>query len=551
MPKIIAVLVALTALLAQLFTLQHCATPTRPSGGPRDSIPPQLVAERSTPNFRTDFRPERIELTFDEWVTLDPQQEIIVSPPIVFPPAQRPQLRGKTLAFDLTGIPLRDSVTYVFNIGAAVQDVNEKNPTENLRFVFSTGPVLDTATVSGTLVDAYSGEPLEKTVFALFGNLADTAVYRENPTYFAQSDEAGRFTVYNVRPGTYRAVALLRNPGSTNYFLDFDGTFRPQSVGFVDTLVTVGPVATAVGAVRLSPVPVPVRITGVDSSAFGVTALTFNQPAEGVSLRYRGDYLRRNLRDTAYLYYRATPPADTVLAGLDTVFMDTLALDFGGREAGAVPGLVAQRGSAGRLNPGEGYELIFNRPIEKVDTAAVNLFRDTLDVRLPLRYGIDTTYPGRVRFAHRWVSGVPYRLELLPGAVTDWLGQPNRDTITDVLNFDDADRFGKLTLNLTNLQPASWYIVRLLKGDEVVTTSQRVIRDRFETTLVYESLRPETYRLEVVFDLNRNGLYDGADFRYGRQAEAVRRLELQPLRANWEVEKSIDLGASTSDPTGG
>ena len=58
-------------LIFTLILLSRCATVTAPEGGARDETPPQLVPENSTPNLQTNFTKQRIELTFDEWVTLE------------------------------------------------------------------------------------------------------------------------------------------------------------------------------------------------------------------------------------------------------------------------------------------------------------------------------------------------------------------------------------------------------------------------------------------------------------------------------------------------
>ncbi|MEM9526888.1 MAG: carboxypeptidase regulatory-like domain-containing protein, partial [Bacteroidota bacterium] len=321
--SLFALLAFVVVYLLQLTTLQHCATPTAPSGGARDTIGPVLVVEETTPNFQTNFKPEEIVLTFDEWVELDPQQQILISPPLELGEDNRPQLRKRSLVISFEGLELRDSVTYVVNVGAAIKDLNEGNPTENLRFVFATGPVLDSATVSGTLVEDFSGEPIEDATFTLYGNLADTAATTENPTYFAQTDEEGDFTIYNIRPGRYRAVALLRNPSATNYFADFSGYAQPQSVGFIDTIITVADGSNSVGAVRLSPVPKPIRINAADTAAYGLLTLTLNQTASEVDLLTATSFLRRNDKDSLKLYYRDSLPPLTLVVGLDTLPADT------------------------------------------------------------------------------------------------------------------------------------------------------------------------------------------------------------------------------------
>ena len=539
--QLLAATLFLLVLLAQSLTLQHCATPSPPRGGDRDTIGPVLLADESTPNFQTDFRPEVIRLTFDEWVELDPQQQIFVSPPLPLTGDNRPVLQRRSLVIPLDGLELLDSVTYVFTIGAAVKDLNEGNPTENLRFVFATGPVLDTASVSGRVVDAYTGEGVEGADLTLYANLADTAVFTENPTYFARTDEEGRFLVSNVRPGRYRVVALQRNPGATNYFADYSGVFPPTATGFLDSLIAVADADNPIGSVPLSSVPIEPRITGFATEDYGLVAIGVNQPAENVDIATGREYLRNDFRDTIRLYYREAAP-DTILIGRDTTYSDTLYLS--GTDAGDAPidplGVVQQ--SRGTVNPGEGIRLVFNRPVEAVDTSLVRLYRDTLPGPVPYRYTIDSVYPAELRLNAGWREAAPYRLELLPGAITDWYGTTNRDTLLSTLNVDAVENYGTLTVELRNLNGAVSYILRLLDEEgTVIVGTRRYIQERFDYTALYTSLAPGTYRLELIYDSNNNGRFDLGDLSFGRQPERVQRFEIEPLRANWEVEKVLDL----------
>ncbi len=541
MRKLLAAFVFLVALAAQSVGLQHCATPTPPRGGPVDSIGPVLVAEESTPNFQTNFRPEEIRLTFDEWVELDPQQELIISPPLEFTGDNQPRLQRKSLVLSLRGLTLRDDVTYVVNIGAAIKDLNEGNPTENLRFVFATGAVLDTATVSGTIADAFTGEPLERAAVTLYSNLADTAVFTENPTYFAITDEAGNFTVSNVKPGDYRVVGLVRNPSARGFFADYSGVFPPTAVGFRDSLITVGDGANAIGTVLVSPVPIPARVTDTDVETYGLLKFALNQPAVNVDLRAGREYLRSDFNDTLRLYYRELA-ADTILFGRDSIFSDTVIISGEPTDLATLTPLMAVDRTRGKVNPGEGITLVFNRPVETLDTARVQLYRDTLPVPVPFSYAIDTLDPTQLRIRSGWQQADPYRLELLPGAVTDWYGRENADSIIRLVNVESTEAYGNLTLNLINLNGAVDYILRLVdEQGSVIIGTRRFIHDRFEYSAVYTSLRPGTYRMELIYDSNGNERYDAGDLRFGRQPEAVQRFEIEALRANWEVEKTVDL----------
>lgn len=540
--KLLAATFVIIALLTQAVSLQQCATPTPPRGGDRDSLGPVIIAEESTPNFQTNFRPELIQLEFDEWVELDPAQEIIISPPLDLAEVNQPRLQRSSLIIPLTGLALRDSVTYVVNIGAAIKDLNEGNPTENLRFVFATGPVLDTAEVTAQLVDAFTGEPLDGAALTLYDKLSDTAALTENPTYFAVANDSGSVTVSNVKPGRYRVVSLARAPGATGYFADYDGFYVPLAVGYLDSIITVTDGTTDIGTLRLSGVPVPARIVEFNVKQFGVIKIAVNQAARLVDIDTGRDYLRSDLNDTIRLFYREQME-DTVLLGLDGRYSDTLFVS--GTDAGTgptVPLAVVGR-PGGRVNPADGYSLVFNRPLERLDTSLVRLYRDTLDVPVAFTYVIDTLDPTRLVIASGWQEQLPYRLEILPGGVTDWSETSNRDSVVHVLNVSPRADFGDLTLSFENLNATISYLLRLVdpgSGNPIVG-SERIIRERFEYTVTYNGLKPATYRLELIYDSNDNGRYDGGDLRFGRQPEIVRRFEIEPLRANWEVEKVIDL----------
>ena len=143
-----------------ILLLYSCATPTTPTGGPRDENPPQIDTTLSTPNFQTRFLKQDISLTFNEWVMLeDVFNQVIISPPLQFKPEIYIKKKSVIIKWDERET-LRENVTYTFNFGESVKDLTEKNPAEKLRFVFSTGDFIDSLTLSGKVVDAVDGKPL-------------------------------------------------------------------------------------------------------------------------------------------------------------------------------------------------------------------------------------------------------------------------------------------------------------------------------------------------------------------------------------------------------
>ena len=123
--------------------LTDCAKRGRPTGGEKDEDAPLL--EKSSPeNYSTNFNGKEIKLVFDEYVKLkDLNSQLIVSPPLKNNPLITPVgTASKTITIKLLDT-LKENTTYSFNFGQSVTDNNEGNVFNNFKFVFSTGPIID------------------------------------------------------------------------------------------------------------------------------------------------------------------------------------------------------------------------------------------------------------------------------------------------------------------------------------------------------------------------------------------------------------------------
>ena len=107
------------------------------------------MLESDPPNYSIRFEAKKIQITFDEYIVLDNvNQELIVSPPMVELPEVK--LRKKTLIIEFEE-ELKENTTYTFNFGNAIKDLHEGNKLQNFEYVFSTGDILDSLSVKGTL----------------------------------------------------------------------------------------------------------------------------------------------------------------------------------------------------------------------------------------------------------------------------------------------------------------------------------------------------------------------------------------------------------------
>jgi len=196
--------------------ISSCAKISSPTGGKRDRIPPAVV--KSIPeNGTKNFREKSIEITFDEYLVLDKiSEKFMVSPPLTKKP--KVFLKGKSVITEFDE-ELADSTTYTLYFQDAIKDLNEGNILENFRFVLSTGPVIDSLTVTGNVYNALNLEAPLKTLVLMYKDMADSSVVKHLPDYISMVGRGGYFQIDNVKPGRYRLYALMDADNSKNYNL--------------------------------------------------------------------------------------------------------------------------------------------------------------------------------------------------------------------------------------------------------------------------------------------------------------------------------------------
>lgn len=276
-------------LLAAFLLLHACAKQGYPSGGPKDETPPVVLG--TTPaNGTLNFDAKVFSIAFDEYVQVkDADNNILVSPPM----KQKPEYgtKGKSLVVKIKDT-LRANTTYLFQFKGGIVDFNESNPLASFEYVFSTGSAIDSMTIRGQVLDAFTGQPSKETVsvaaylkleksdtlaqldslekldsleiLALLDSLApleipappsaDSVVAKEHPLYITRCDPEGHFQLNHMRPGCYLLIA----------FLDGDKNLRlgnGEAVAFLDTLVA---------SQKMPPAP---DTTAIDSTTLDSTTL--------------------------------------------------------------------------------------------------------------------------------------------------------------------------------------------------------------------------------------------------------------------------------------
>lgn len=196
------------------FIAVGCGQQVPPTGGPKDTLPPKLLM--ALPDYKsTQFKSEKIILTFDEYVSLDnPFEKVTFSPVPKYNPVVESKLKTVTIKIKDT---LEENTTYRIDFGESVRDINENNILRNLNYTFSTGSYIDSAYLTGNVIIAESGKIDSTIIVVLHRNLDDSAVAKEKPRYYSKLKGDGSYIFSNLKPGRYNLFAIKDNDGGKKY----------------------------------------------------------------------------------------------------------------------------------------------------------------------------------------------------------------------------------------------------------------------------------------------------------------------------------------------
>lgn len=591
-----------------------CARPGTPTGGKKDEKPPR-VTESVPDNYTTRFKEKIIEITFDEFIQLkDVNSQLLVSPPMKKAP--RVINKGKVISIELADT-LRENTTYTLNFGKSITDNNEGNALLNYEFVFSTGSVIDSFGIEGTVLQAFDLKPTKDPVFVLvYDDLSDSAFVRQKPLYLGRTNAEGKFRINNLRPDTFKVYAL--GDANSNLFYDSD----EEMAGFADSVVWLSADnfshLTASTADTTPATDSLLTLTLADSVADTLPSDTASL-ADSLDLKrkvylaptnlflynqhtYR-QYLENFTRDLPdHLLFDFSEPvtdsisltlpgyepfanqiireihpgndsvhiwfADSFLVRIDTCTLlanyfytdstgqytlkqDTLRMRKAEsaaktesarpkrekeQEAKKLPSLVIAPASRtfSTLDLNQVVSLTAQRPISHYDLQYIVVSRKADSLYVPIDYKVEQEKDYIRNFIVHFTleENTKYRIELLPGAFTDFLGNTN-DTTQYETTTRELAYYGKLLLNLKglNIQAA---IVQLLDDKENVV---RELYTNSDGQLVYDYLQPRKYKLKIIFDTNANQVWDSGLTLQRIQPEKVMYYKEEVnIRSNWDLE---------------
>lgn len=519
--------------------LWQCAKRGSPSGGPKDETPPVLI--RAEPQqLTTNFNGKEIRLFFDEYIKLqNVQDQLIISPPLKYPPEITPQGGASKSVKILIKDTLRSNTTYTFNFGQSIVDNNEGNPAPFLTYVMSTGDYIDSLSLKGSVKDAFNREAdpfISVMLYQLDSVFNDSTVFKEPPTYITNTlDSATTFELNYLKPGDYALIAL-RDDAKNNLF-DQDA----DKIGFVaDTIAIPTDSSYTLNLFREIPnysVPPPTYAAS-NKIIFGyyggdeelkITPIT--ELPDSVKT------LTRKIYEKDSLVYWFTPMAlDSIVFEVENTLRQQRDTFVVKPRKLAADSLVLSSSPSGLLPFDADIQIKATIPLVELDTTGIAVFvQDSLPVVFSTT--LDTLQNSTVLQFPKEPNSA-YRVTVDPGTFTDFFGNRN-DSLVFSLNTGSYADFG----NLRVLLEGDFEFPLILQLTDMTGRMEREIRADSLRAYEFNNLMPKTYILRAILDSNGNGKWDTGNYLGRMQAEKViyyaKEIE---VRANWELVETFFIG---------
>ena len=571
--------------------MNGCANTGSPSGGPKDETPPRLI--KSIPAmYELNYKKDKVEIFFDELISVEKASEkVIVSPPQLLSPTVKAVGKKVSVVFLDS---LIDNTTYTIDFTDAIVDYNEKNKFGDYAFSFSTGSNIDSLRVGGVLLDASNLNPVSGAIIGVHKNLHDTVFTKKGFSSISKTSQDGFFSVKGLSKDSFRVYAL----GDKNRDYKFDQPGEP--IAFCDSIVypwtepclksdTIWKDSITVDSIWTRTVtcykPDDVvllyfyedfgrqYLAKKERASREKIALTFGYKSETLPKLKLIDYPSGNwylpevnlTKDT--LLYWIT---DTSVISMDTLrielgyfktdstnqlapALDTLTLvsrkipkknprKDSKKKDGEVPvepvfPLEVEVSIKGSMDIYDVPIIRWETPIKEIKGNPWHLYKKSGSnlVDIPFKVEKDSLKIREFNLKAKWEFGENYRFEIDSGMITGLYGKTNEKFTSDFKIFNEEE-YSRLILTVAGIN-GSAFVELLNKTDDVVRKEKIV-----DNVADFKYLKPGTYFMRAIEDLNGNFKWDTGNYAKKKQPERVYYNQKSvELRKNWDNEEEWDV----------
>lgn len=527
-------------LLPLWYLAMSCATQTTPQGGPKDTIPPHVVNFYPKENQK-NFKGKEITVEFDETVVLNnPKEEIIIVPSLG--KKTEFKIKGKMLTIE-PELPWRDSTTYNINFREGVRDITENNPAATLdgtgvHLAFSTGPEIDTLSISGSVKSAINESIPENITIAVY-KIDTFDIFEDTPEFFTKSNKKdGKFSITNLKAGKYKLYAF------EDKNKNLKAETRSEKFGFLSRTIELDSAITNLQISMMNIDTRPPKIQSTRNQSF-LNTIRFNKPMVDYDI----------LSDTSIISSFANNQTE-ILAYYPKISIDSMKIHVRAMDSTEqiVDTLVYIKTSSqqklkeafkyGASDASYNLEtnimqfvVNYSKPLKSINYDSIYLEYDSI-TRLPLKFKnlkVDTIFNRITVNEFIPLDSIPKssKITIAPSFLVS-VEDDSSKILAPAMKLFDSPTTAVLLVNITTKEPH--FVIQL------VNSSNKVVQEvADQKKITFKFLTPETLKIRAVIDTNGNGKWDPAIYPQNREPEKLiyyintdRTTDI-PLRANWEV----------------
>tara|TARA_B100000902_G_scaffold395155_1_gene453098 strand:- start:3594 stop:5237 length:1644 start_codon:yes stop_codon:yes gene_type:complete len=520
-----------------LVTSFQCARRSLPTGGFKDTLPPNIV--NTSPKMNTVFfDKEKITITFDEYIKLvDLNKQLIISPPLE-PNKYKVKPQGtvsKKIQIELLD-SLLENTTYTFNFGESIIDNNEGNLLPFFNYAISTGAIIDSLEIKGKITDSYERITDSYTSVYLYpidSTYTDSTIFLKKPFYATSTLDSTAYNFRNLRPDKYQIVAIKDISG--NYIFDQS----VDKIGFIEEPITL-PGDSIINFRIFKEVPnlywsrpFFINKNKIGFGYFGKPEPSAIKVQSKVPRNFRYIINKDRKTDTLNFWFRGSM-IDSIKFGIeekDTTKTYTIQIKDVKSDS-----LVISSITKNSIELIDSFKIKSSLPIVKVNMDLINIVGlDSLEVQFEAF--LDKNYD-ELALTFDALPNDNYKIEFLPDAMVDFWGQTH-DTLRYSVKTRPISDYGNLYLQILREDKSPFIL-------ELVDLKGKVLRryDKINDSDYYEFkyLLPGKYLFRYIRDKNGNKKWDTGNYLKKIQPEIVYySTDTIDLRANWDINQQLRI----------
>lgn len=501
-------------LFGLILLLASCASVQTLDGGEKDITPPQVL-ETSPDSASTSIQTNVFTFEFNEYIKANKINDLlIISPSQKINPTTK--IKGKKLYITLNDT-LLENTTYTFQFNGCIADINEGNALQNYSYVLSTGTYLDSLTHTGYIKDIQTNTSCTDCNIHLYTSDNDSVILSTKPEYVAKTDEKGQFTFYNLPDKSFKRIAI--QDANKNLLLD-----KEEQVSLSKDIYSIKKLKDTI-TIFPTPNTDPIKPKLAKKTSPGNLLILLNKPIVKDSTQ-----LLINNKQSEFKLSKSLDSVSTYLTPISDTSQITFIHNTDTTEFKYILPLskLKYKVKTSYTFSDSLVSIYTNTRILSIDSTKLSLYKDTI----PLPTTIKQIRENCIQL-YSAKNSKPTHVFLQKRAITDIFNKTNKGDTT-AIKINEVRSLLSVTYNVSD---STHYIIRVLVNNKPQATHYI----NSSKTITYQNLRSGEYKIQIIKDLNNNGIWDTGNLFTNKEPEPIQLSKPIEIRKNWDKSLIINV----------